>query len=83
MWAVEHTDTFGGQPNYCWVRRYTISPASTPRALVRAAKAVTGLTGVRCDVVHYGDMIEIRPRGLCEVVFVTWQDEDGEILEST
>lgn len=23
-WQVEVTDTFGGEANYCWVRRYTI-----------------------------------------------------------
>lgn len=28
MYDVEYTDTFGGEANYCWVRRATIaSPA--------------------------------------------------------
>jgi hypothetical protein len=24
MYQVEHTDTFGGEANYCWCRRYDI-----------------------------------------------------------
>ena len=78
---VEHTDTFGGEANYCWVNRYTLEPpanlegAKLDRWLVRQAKAVTGLTGVRAVVSNYGDMLEIRPRGICQVVFVNWLDQ--------
>lgn len=85
---VEHTDTFGGEANYCWVNRYRIdgipertgySPDETHkrerRYLVRKAKALCGLTGVRCDVEYYGDMIRINPRGICQVVFISWADD--------
>ena len=80
---VEHTDTFGGEANYCWVRRYTITPPDhiaddrqkSRRWLVRQAKALCGLTGVRSIVSDYGDMLEIRPRGICQVVFVNWSDQ--------
>lgn len=80
---VEFTDTFGGEANYCWVRRYVIpddkitAKYGTPayrRQLVAAAKALCGLTGVRCNVTNYGDMIDIRPRGGACVVFVSWRD---------
>lgn len=43
----------------------------TDRALVRRAKAWAGLTGGRCNVSNYGDMIDIRPRGSCTVLFVS------------
>jgi hypothetical protein len=81
-YQVEHTDTFGGESNYAWVNRYTI-PARDARghepsryALVRRAKALCGLTNVRCDVDDYGGDLTIRPRGVCQVVFVTWQDDN-------
>lgn len=76
---VEHTDTFGGEANYCWVNRYEIHPNGKTRkgerlSLVRQAKALCGLTGVRCQTTDFGDMIEIRPRGICQVIFVTYED---------
>ena len=79
MYEVEHTDTFGGEANYCWVNRYEIAPhGKTHRgerlSLVRQAKALCGLSGVRAETHDYGDMIEIRPRGLCQVIFITWKD---------
>lgn len=34
-YAIEVTDTFGGEANYSWVRRYTIQ-ASSPRGAISA-----------------------------------------------
>lgn len=71
----EHTDTYGGESNYSWVKRETItlhpSKNLSDLAIVRRAKAWAGFTGLRCRVEKYGDMIAIYPRGLCQVVFVT------------
>ena len=86
---IEVTDTFGGESNYSWVRRERIEdvPAArigdnaaqdhkrTRRYLVRKAKAFAGYTGMRCDVSDMGDLIEIRPRGICQVCFVSWIDD--------
>lgn len=75
----EHTDTFGGEANYCWVHRaFTRNANLSDRALVRKAKAWAGMTGHRCGVQRYGDMIEIRPRGVCQVIFVSYVDEGHE-----
>ena len=75
-YQIEHTDTFGGEANYCWVNRAFIAyDGLSNRALVRRAKAWAGWTGHRCDVSRYGDMIEIRPRGVCQVIFINWCDE--------
>ena len=74
MYQIEHTNTFGGKANYCWVRRYEI-PDGTRLQRVRKAKALTGLTGERCTVHDYGVTLEIRPAGRCEVVFVVWVDD--------
>lgn len=68
---IVYTDTFGGEANYRWVRRESISVDSDKRrAIVRAAKSALGLTGHRCRVYDDGDMIEIRPYRALTVAFV-------------
>jgi hypothetical protein len=71
---LEHTDTFAGESNYSWVRRETIDApdALSDRAIVRRAKAWAGLSGIRSRVEKFGDLIAIRPAGICHVVFVTF-----------
>lgn len=61
-WNLEQTDTFGGEANYCWVRRAEIT-ATNDRQVVRKAKAFAGYTGLRCRVDNIGDMIQITPIG--------------------
>jgi hypothetical protein len=77
-WQLEHTDTFGGEANYCWVRRESLADSGdkplTRRQIVRAAKAFAGFTGMRCEVESYGDMYRITPRGICQTVFAQWDD---------
>lgn len=70
---VEHTDTFGGQANYCWATRKTIEAPSdiSDSALTRLAKAALGMTGVRCDREEWGETIALRPRRLCQIIFIT------------
>lgn len=74
----EHTDTFSGEANYSWVNRAYLRAGDSlsDQALVRRAKAWASLTGIRCDVSRYGDTIDIRPRGLCHVVFVFYCDPE-------
>lgn len=67
---IEYTDTFAGESNYSWVKRATIQ-ARDDRAAIRAAKAAIGLTGLRCTKTNYGDLIELRPVGVCTVLFIT------------
>ncbi len=45
--AVEVTDTFGGEANYGWVRRYELDviDASSGFSVVRRAKREIGWTG--------------------------------------
>lgn len=74
---IEVTDTFGGEANYCWVDRATldIPDDATRRQIILAAKAFAGWTGHRCEVDEHGDDYTIRPRGMCEIAFVTWDDQ--------
>ena len=72
------TDTFGGDANYCWVKRGETN-ARSRRGLINAVKRVAGWEGwCRVKVVaDHGDMMEVRPvdaSGVCQVAFVTWCD---------
>ena len=71
---LELTDTFGGEANYSYVHRETleIKPDASDLSIVRKAKKWAGFTGLPCRISHYGDMIEIRPRSICQVIFITF-----------
>lgn len=79
MFKVEITDTFGGQPNYSWVRRHSLdlpSTASTYR-IARAVKRLAGLTGIRTSTYDDGVCIEIWPvvrNAPCVIAFASWED---------
>lgn len=71
-YEIEVTDTFGGEANYCWVDRVTIEveEGASDLAIVRRAKAAVGWSGRRCVTSDLGDGFELRPHGICEVMFV-------------
>jgi len=74
MIKVELTDTFGGEANYSWVNRFEIKDEGlTDLQLVRKAKKLAGLNGVRCKKYEYGDLIELKPYGINVVLFITWE----------
>jgi len=74
MIKIELTDTFGGEANYSWVKRFEIKDESlTDLQLVRKAKKLAGLNGVRCNKSEYGDLIELKPYGINMVLFITWE----------
>lgn len=72
--SLELTDTFGGEANYSWVRRHTLTiPRNlSDRALVRRAKAWASWSGLRCNVSNFGNQIDIRPAGICNVLFISY-----------
>ena len=78
-WALEVTDTFGGEANYCWVRRWTLRGDLTVRGVVRALKADMGLTGGRAEVDDWGDNITVRPpkSGPCIIGFASWNEGEA------
>jgi hypothetical protein len=67
---VEYTDTFGGEPNYCWVRRATldVEQGTSARAIMRRAKAAVGINGMRGRGYRHGDEWEFRPYRCCTVM---------------
>lgn len=70
--TAEYTDTFSGEANYSWVKRVEFSVANnaTDRSIVMEAKKQLGLTGVVCDREDLVDIIKLKPRGSCTVVFI-------------
>jgi hypothetical protein len=76
---IEVTDTFGGEANYCWVKRGT-TQAIYRRPLVKAVKDLAGWTGwCRVNIETFQDGLIVRPSkssGVCEIAFVTWVDEE-------
>lgn len=75
-YKFELTDTFGGEANYGWCRRTAVElPDGVDDGMVRAmAKQWAGFGSRRCEVENYGDSMTIRPRGLLQVLFVTFDD---------
>lgn len=73
--VVTHTDTFGGEANYGWVKSYEFYTYGeiTQRSLVRKVKAATGMTGVKSTTYDYGDSLTIKPRGYNQVIFVDFE----------
>lgn len=72
----EVTDTFSGDANYSWVKRGVIETKPKEEfsdlAAVRRAKSAIGWNGIKCKTTNYGDMIELRPYGICQVCFITF-----------
>ena len=70
-WHAEYTDTFGGEANYSWVKRATVTvPEAASRAtVVRAVKRAFGLSGIRGRLHWFGDCLEFWPARSCTVVF--------------
>ena len=76
---VEMTDTFGGEANYCWVRRASfLCDGLTDRQIILRAKAAMGVTGYRSNTAAYGDEFRLDMCGANEVIFITFDTEARE-----
>lgn len=71
-YSVEFTDTFGGEANYCWIRRYEVKARSLRGAIV-AGKRKAGFTGrhTRSDM---GEGCRIDFVGACIVGFIDFKE---------
>lgn len=70
-YLMEITDTFGGEANYSWIRRFMVSANSMRGAVQKLARSEGG--GWRKN---YGDSDSARYNlsGACICMFVTWID---------
>lgn len=75
---IEVTDTFAGEANYSWVKRFTIpsKPGESRLATMRRAKKAAGLSGVRCNVSDYGDSWRLDVHGACICAFIAWVEPE-------
>ena len=73
--TVTHTDLFAGEANYSWANRYEFAmhKSASQRNVIRKAKALAGMTGVKADTYDYGDSYTIKPRGYNQVIFVDFE----------
>ena len=75
---VEYTDTYGGQSNYCWVRRAEFNcDDMSDLAIVRKAKDLIGISGKRANNRSFnaGDMLA-RYFNNATVMFITFECEE-------
>lgn len=88
-YAIEVTDTFSGEANYCWVRRGTALVAEkradneslrlierrTRRAIAKAVREIAGWpASVRISIENIGFGYEIRPNGISQIAFANYEE---------
>jgi len=73
IYYIDHTDTFGGEANYCWVHRFKVEADSLKQALTKVKKEVYYQPLPRHLLSDYGDML--RADIGYEVFFVSEADE--------
>lgn len=71
---VEHTDTFAGEANYCWVHRFKVSARDMRHALTKVKKELW-YRCPRTKVSDYGDQLRADVVGSPECLFVSEWDE--------
>ena len=73
QYVIEITDTFGGEANYSWVKRFKVKASSIRGAMTKLAK-YQGDKGWRF---YYGDNMFSRYNlsGACVCAFVEFYDE--------
>lgn len=70
---VEFTDTFGGEANYCFVKRFAVQACSIRGAAIVAARHLGYSGRVHC-VGSWGDGARYDIRGAALCFFVEWGD---------
>lgn len=77
-WNIEVTDTFAGEANYSWVKRFSIPShkGESELATMRRAKKAAGLNGIRCNVSDYGDSWRLDVQGACICAFIHWTETE-------
>ena len=71
----EFTDTFAGEANYCWVKRgsFPVADNVSDTTVMRRAKKILGLNGVRGRTNRLGDSIEFVPYRSCTALFIRFE----------
>lgn len=75
LFFVEVTDTYGGEANYCWVKRFKVKAKSFQGAITKVARE-TGLS-FRVDG-SWGDLARYNARNAAICAFVSHFEPDIE-----
>ena len=75
IFYVEVTDTFGGEANYSWVRRFKV-PANTMRGAMLKVSRFLGVSAKQ--VGDYGDLRRYDFKGTAVCAFVEVYTHQGE-----
>lgn len=70
---VECTDTYGGEANYCWVRRFAVNACSLRGAAIVAARHL-GYSGRIRREGTWGDGARWDVQGMAVCFFISWGD---------
>jgi hypothetical protein len=77
-YMAEYTDTFGGEANYCWVKRawFTVPDGASNRSILMRARKEIGLKGVKGDITAAFGNGEAywKPRNSCTILMTIWVD---------
>jgi hypothetical protein len=80
IFFVEVTDTFGGEANYCWVKRFKVHAISVRGAITKVSREL-GLAAKK--QAHYGDLVRYDFKNTCICAFVTgWENDLGDSLSN-
>lgn len=74
---VEVTDTFGGEANYCWVKRYLIESVSERGAMVKLSKE----SGYNWRIDYRGEVSRYNANNACICAFIEWCDDPLQVKE--
>lgn len=72
MYYIEITDTFGGEANYSWVRRYRVEAKSMRGAITKLARNYGGNWRKAWDS---GDYVRYNLANAAICAFVSYADE--------
>lgn len=76
LFFVEHTDTFAGEANHCWVNRFKVEAETAKQALTKVKKEIYFTPLPRHKLSDYGDMLRADIGN--EVFFVEEWEENHE-----
>ena len=69
--TIEITDTFGGEANYSWVRRYECTAKSMRGAITWLGR---NYGSGWCKEIECGDYAQYKMRGACITAFIHYAD---------
>lgn len=75
-YAVEFTDTFDGEANYCWANRFKVEAENMKQAITKAKKREFGTCPKHTIDFNDGMMARIDINNACICAFIELVDEE-------